>query len=1181
MRLRRLDLVRYGRFTDQSLDLPAAGRDLHVIFGPNEAGKSTALAAIEDLLFGIPARSPYNFLHDYGSLRIGAVIEHGGESLEVMRRKGRKDTLLGPDGIPQAGGEGVLNPCLAGADRPFFERMYSLDHVRLRVGGQEILDARNDVGQTLFSAGAGIVGLRSRLEGLEKEADHLWGFRHARHRRFYVARDRLRQAEEEVRAQTVTVGRWQELKRAHDQAERVHAGIDARIRAASVERSRLGRIRRVLRGVRRKQECDAQLAALDGVPVLPEDAAATVAGVEREEAAAESRAALLEEQLTGARRELEALPVDERLLLRAADIGQLHERRIEIRGEKADLPKREAELVAAHEALRANAVELGWDETEAEPLMARIPARTRVRAVRALLGERGKLEGEVVSEVRRLQEAREALAALQAKLEQAGEPADASRLAVAVRTVRERGDLAGRIRAAEKALEDARERVRRRLQALDPGGLDDAALAALRVPPAAAVQQQRERGQDWERRRQAVRQEAEAAGQELDLAVSARERAVRGDRVVTLEELENARRRRDALWSLIKTVHVEGGAVADADVRGLEADPGELPRAFEPAVARADELADRRFDRAEAAGRLAELDRKIGELEARRRLQREQEARLAEEGGRLEAEWTAAWQAAPFRPGSPAAMLEWMEARQAVLDAVAERVEAESALALLRVEAREAREQITGELAAAGAGEAVRETDGLSVILERAAEVQRRCEAEADRKQQLEADAARAEREVEHRERELAAAEGAWSRWQESWAAALDQVGLARDPVPEAVVAQIEVIDQMRETAGHARSLRHDRINKIRRDLADFEREVGALVRDLDPELLGQPAEDAVLELEQRLAAARRVQALRQKKAEEVDRLAAAVAELAGKRRERMAAVAHLKAAARAETRTALMAAIDRSDQWRVLDRERKDILGRLEQDGDGKSVEELVEECTGAAMDEVGAQEQSVEAALEDLRGQQTAAAEERSRARAEFLAVGGKDAAARAAANRQEALAEMRHTAERYVRVKTAATLLRWAIDRYRHEKQAPLLRRAGSLFAALTGGAFRNLRVEYDDQDRAGLLAVRPDQRTVPVDGMSTGTADQLYLALRVASVEDYLERGNALPFVADDLFINFDDDRAAAGLTLLGDLSQSTQVLFFTHHRHLVDLAQRVLGDQVNLITLQPPEAGGNG
>ncbi len=47
MRLRRLDLTRYGKFTDASIEFGeriAGQPDLHILYGPNEAGKSTALA---------------------------------------------------------------------------------------------------------------------------------------------------------------------------------------------------------------------------------------------------------------------------------------------------------------------------------------------------------------------------------------------------------------------------------------------------------------------------------------------------------------------------------------------------------------------------------------------------------------------------------------------------------------------------------------------------------------------------------------------------------------------------------------------------------------------------------------------------------------------------------------------------------------------------------------------------------------------------------------------------------------------------------------------------------------------------------------------------------------------------------------------------------------------------------
>ena len=95
---------------------------------------------------------------------------------------------------------------------------------------------------------------------------------------------------------------------------------------------------------------------------------------------------------------------------------------------------------------------------------------------------------------------------------------------------------------------------------------------------------------------------------------------------------------------------------------------------------------------------------------------------------------------------------------------------------------------------------------------------------------------------------------------------------------------------------------------------------------------------------------------------------------------------------------------------------------------------------------------------------------------------------------------------------------------------------------------------------------------------MSGMSSGTADQLYLALRVAAIEDYLDRSDALPFIADDLFVNFDDRRAGAGFRALGELARKTQVLFFTHHAHLLDIAREALGGSLSVVNMNEGRAG---
>ena len=86
------------------------------------------------------------------------------------------------------------------------------------------------------------------------------------------------------------------------------------------------------------------------------------------------------------------------------------------------------------------------------------------------------------------------------------------------------------------------------------------------------------------------------------------------------------------------------------------------------------------------------------------------------------------------------------------------------------------------------------------------------------------------------------------------------------------------------------------------------------------------------------------------------------------------------------------------------------------------------------------------------------------------------------------------------------------------------------------------------------------------------MSEGTRDQLFMALRLSALQLRVETGGALPFIADDLFMAFDDSRAEACFTVLSEMAQRQQVIYFTHHEHLVDVARRALGGSVSVIDL---------
>jgi uncharacterized protein YhaN len=189
-----------------------------------------------------------------------------------------------------------------------------------------------------------------------------------------------------------------------------------------------------------------------------------------------------------------------------------------------------------------------------------------------------------------------------------------------------------------------------------------------------------------------------------------------------------------------------------------------------------------------------------------------------------------------------------------------------------------------------------------------------------------------------------------------------------------------------------------------------------------------------------------------------------------------------------------------------------------------------------------------------------------------------GGADAA-EIAQEMQSLLADLGSGVKLYSGLKVASVILSDAVEKYRQRSQGPVLTRASELFREMTLGSFDGLLAETDDKGNSIIAGVRGSEKEmVKVGGMSEGTADQLYMALRLASLEHHMESNGPLPFILDDILIRFDNERAASTLKILAKLSERTQVIYFTHHRHLVEQAELVVGGEKLFIHTIREQAG---
>ncbi len=1160
MRIRRLDLIRYGRFTDQHLELPLAKPDFHIVVGPNEAGKSTVLSALEDLLFGIPARSSMNFLHAYRSMRLGATFEANGDRIEIRRRKGKTNTILTSDGTPILQGERILMPFLANASRSFFERMFSLDHERLRRGGREFLDDRNEVGQMLFSASSGIQDLRGRLRALDEEADRLWAKRRSTKRRFYQADDRLKNAQRELREHTVSTAQWRDLRREFEKLREDHRRLEKEIQGKDAELRKLGRIRRVARYIHTKSRLEAAIADLDSVADLPSDAREKLTRAERELGLAARRLEEQQAEVQAARKDKAALTWNEALLLRREDIDQLHEQRIQVQGERIDLPKRQRDLANEEEKIRDSAIELGWEHEDISALTDRIPNRTTAGHARGLLHRREKCVAEVKTAGIALEDARLRLSELKQQSGAIGTPKDVSRLEAIISATNR--DISSDVHSAENEALEAEADLERQLSDLRPRPSTVESADTLALPARGAVEAYRDNRRELDQRLRDCEQRKLSAELDLERGMKIRNQFIDEGRLVSPGDVVRLRKQRDARWLLIRRRYLDREVISDGaseeSMKGHES----IASAYESAVETADKAADRRVETAEAAARLAELNRSISDGKYEVDALGQKWSDLSKKSQALDRQWRELWPDLPFDPLGPDEMLRWLDVHTGLRDAVNRRTIARRRTAVLRRQEADAAQRVRSELEALEVASVPAPEDGLRVIVNCAEQVRRRHQQAKEARQKLALELRRAESEVEGKRNALSRAEGAKVEWHKQWSAVVADLGLDVESSPEVISHQIGLIDQMRESAAKATDLRVKRVEKIQRDIEVFRLESQRVVQAVATDLADSDPFDAVRELERRLARDSQTQRDALAKDKEIEARGARIRALEHEASEARAVIEDLQARALVDDIEALRREIEKAEQFNAYRAELSDAIKVLEQQGDGLSIEELETECAGVDLDAAASREKAVGEEIKELRTRQLEARDRLGNARDQFERIGGSDGAAIAESARQEALAEIQEVAEQYVRSRTAALLLQWAIDRHRQEKQAPMLRRASSLFAHLTAGSFAKLELDFED-DQPRLVGCRPSGERVQVSGMSDGSADQLYLALRVAALEEYLEEAQPLPFVADDLFINFDDERAAAGLQALGRFAEKCQVIFFTHHDHLVNIAREAL------------------
>lgn len=616
----------------------------------------------------------------------------------------------------------------------------------------------------------------------------------------------------------------------------------------------------------------------------------------------------------------------------------------------------------------------------------------------------------------------------------------------------------------------------------------------------------------------------------------------------TAEDLHNARQDRDRTWDAVLQ-EWKGNGTSSTPWNGKE-----LESAYPEAVGAADDIADRLLSDADA---VAQFEQKRSERDIQQSLMDEADRSiLSLEVGLtiLQTAWLAAWQPGSVKPSDPKVMGEWRNLWEEFCRAWDRWYEDQLQLTSDRADLLTA----TAELSAAMDGQAGDLPELLASAIARISSHNQALGASKELNRQLGLKRQTCEQTEallpnDHQAARLAA---------EKWTECRTRHGLSDrlNPTDNLSILQERVnlfqdFDRWREIASEAEGLETS--------VQSYEQNVRLLCTRLKRTTGETEAELTGLWQECRRAEAA------------ADRAATLQAQLDARLAEESALGAEVTAArtvleqllqeAALENELAVPDFLERfnlkrtkSDKIAVI----RDSLSALARE---QELDSFVEKVQAEGADRVtGALEQVGREITDIEREQETLRASLQDWRQKRQTMETASDAAAQAFQQAELTASSLRRHAERFAKLQLGVVTLKSRIDRFRKQNQGPFMDKAGRWFAEITGGSFAGLSTHFGDGDQPVIAGMRDGGEILTVEQMSTGTRDQLYLALRLAGLELHLADNEPMPLILDDLLVQFDDGRSIHTLKTLSQFSKQSQILLFTHHEHLVDLAQKHLG-----------------
>ncbi|MBB2483037.1 AAA family ATPase [Bacillus sp. APMAM] len=1165
MKINYLNLQAFGHFTDYHVFFDE-NKNFHLLYGPNEAGKSTILRSISNYLYGFPRQTTDAFLHSNSKLRIeGELQKENGEKLQFTRRKGTKNTVLDVNNNPLD--EKMVASFLNGISEQQFTNMFALDHVRLREGGESLLQSDGNVSQSLFSAASGINALRNVLEELESRTGNLYGKNKSK-TAINSALKEEKDLTKKITENQLKIQDWKDLERKFLEGKKEIEKLKEDIKQLTKEENKYKRLKQTLPKIALRKELLEKYTELATVPDLPEGMEELRKENSQKLEAAKAAKKNAEEELQKTVRLLQNIIIPDGILEQKTLIESLYRDSSSYQKDVKQLPVLKGKYRQLEQTIFAKLKELGRETVNIDIVeQYRVNAELK-KTIRELAEQKPVLEAGEKNAREEYESLEKERKNSQFEFQQLNEVVNLGDLESVIDKAKAEGNLDRILNEKQTELHQIEHQISELIRNLPlfDGTTDE--LLQLKVPNLKETVKKFQK--QYEEIYHDIQQLHQKIGDE-NASIEKYEKRIREleslTDIPTISELDGARSHRDTGWLVIRQKLNKG----DVDQTVLAQFSNGLPidMAFEKSIQKTDEIADKLRTEAEKVG---EKNKLLADIEAGKNKVQTLTSELECANEKMDVwnkQWKEHWQSAKIQPLTPDEMLEWLDKYNTILELNHKKQITLTQLKDIKDKQTNLFILLKNTLTVLGTST---EFSTLEDLVHFAEQTRKRLTDEKNKRDHLQETLKNVTGKLDLASDKKNRAAENLKNWQVNWEKAIEKLGIAKETSPNVVKELLETFEACVQHYDELKQTEKE-INAIEERISAFETSVKSMEQNVLTNLVPHAMDLAVLDL---------FKVLQQAQQDQVD-IANLNKQITQANEKIKAAELQMTEANSALEKLLKQAGCDSIDELEKIEsafKQKCDIQGRIQlieeqliELGNGRMLEELLEEAELANKD-------TLDMELEDIQKQLYALDQTRSEieqahgvVKNEYLEKieGASFESVKAAEEKQSKLAAIANYTEEYVTYKLASILLQKGIEFYRESNQSPILNRASEIFRRLTLGSFDGITVEYDKKDQPVIMGVRNQDEMVEVSGMSDGTTDQLYLSLRVASMEHYLRENEPIPFIVDDILVHFDDERSKETLKVLLELSTQTQIIFFTHHYRNIELMKAITADNAYQLT----------